>query len=372
MTKDTGKKPVKRYLRRRSTRPDSGGNDRDAAPRHPAAASAPAPIATDPFRTILFPNAIRERRIAAGFPSLLRFATLVPRIPYIRLSKIERGEVFARAWELWEIATALNMNDAADLLVDVESHTFSMRNWARAHGGTPPLNPEMDELAMLLAAAMRERRAGDPALTLALLHADYGLPAVIVSRIENAAKPFDRWTGATAASLSALFGVADMRALAALVKQRHEMGSLADWLDHIPGVKAREEKTRQRIRALRVELNAAPATDIDRDVFPPDARSAETPVARLDSKAVRVKRDLSALAIPTGATLLVDPARPLKPGDIVILQEAGAMHVLTVTADPQGRLYGSIHGDGGEFRKEMALDTMQAYQLAAVTAILLP
>lgn len=372
MTKRTGKKRTKQYLRPRSTLLDGGGNDHDAVPRSFAAASTPPPIATDPFRTILFPNAVRERRIAAGFPSLLRFAALVPRIPYIRLSKIERGEVFARAWELREIANALNMNDPADLFIDVESRAFSMRNWARTHNGMPRLNPEMDELAVLLAAAMRERRASDPALTLTQLHADYGLPAVVLSRIENAAKPFDRWNGATAASLCALFGVADMRALAALLRQRHDMGSLAHWLDHVPGAKSREEKTRQRIHALRTELNAAPALDIGRDVFPSDARSAETPIARLDCHAVRVKRDLSAIAIPAGGTLIVDPARPIKLGGLVILQEGGAVHLLTVTAGHEGRLYGRIHDAGGECGEEMPLDTTQPCHLAAVTAILLP
>ncbi|PMY89151.1 hypothetical protein C1X67_30575, partial [Pseudomonas sp. FW305-62] len=44
-------------------------------------------IPIDPFRNIVFPNRLREKRRAAGFMKLLRFAAVLPEIPYIRLSK---------------------------------------------------------------------------------------------------------------------------------------------------------------------------------------------------------------------------------------------------------------------------------------------
>src|SRR4051794_34472204 len=46
-------------------------------------------IAIDPHRAIVFPNRLRELRIAAGHSRLLKFAASIPAIPYIRLSKIE-------------------------------------------------------------------------------------------------------------------------------------------------------------------------------------------------------------------------------------------------------------------------------------------
>ena len=43
----------------------------------------------------------------------------------------------------------------------------------------------------MLAAALRARRAADDTLTITALEVDYGIAPVILSRIENAYKPFD-------------------------------------------------------------------------------------------------------------------------------------------------------------------------------------
>src|SRR4051794_36317585 len=89
----------------------------------------PMAVRFDPLRTFVFPNDLRSARREAGFPKLLQFAQRVPEIPYIRLSKIERGEVFARADELVRLAGLLGIAPA-DLLVDVEEPDFDLERWA--------------------------------------------------------------------------------------------------------------------------------------------------------------------------------------------------------------------------------------------------
>ena len=61
--------------------------------------STGAPV-IDLYRAFVFPNRVREQRQRQGFAKLLRLAARIPEIPYIRLSKIERGEVVARPDEL--------------------------------------------------------------------------------------------------------------------------------------------------------------------------------------------------------------------------------------------------------------------------------
>ena len=92
-----------------------------------------AEIRIDPFRNIVFPNRLRGKRSAAGFLKLLRFAAVLPEIPYIRLSKIERGEVVARTDELVRIATALGIAPI-DLLVDIDDPGFDIADWPQRYG----------------------------------------------------------------------------------------------------------------------------------------------------------------------------------------------------------------------------------------------
>ena len=84
----------------------------------PGVASGSVPI--DPYRAFIFPNAIRELRRRAGYQKLIGLAHRLPGLTYIRLSKIERGEVTARAHELTEVAAVLGVAPEA-LLVDVDA-----------------------------------------------------------------------------------------------------------------------------------------------------------------------------------------------------------------------------------------------------------
>ncbi|MEO8724415.1 MAG: helix-turn-helix transcriptional regulator, partial [Sphingobium sp.] len=102
----------------------SGGRT-ESTPHRSLSSGEYRKIIFDPFRLLVFPNAIREQRRRKGWDSLLTLAASLPDIPYIRLSKIERGEVVAKAAELRAIAEVLGV-DAHALLVDVDAPNFSI------------------------------------------------------------------------------------------------------------------------------------------------------------------------------------------------------------------------------------------------------
>lgn len=266
-----------------------------------ASAGRDRPIAYDRHREFVFPNRVRELRRRHGFPKLLGLAGALADIPYIRLSKIERGEVFARAAELQAIARALGV-EAPELLVDIDDPGFDIARWAE-----PFQDDRIDEaeelFAIKLAAAMKQRRAGDRALTVAALERDFGIAPVILSRIENAQKPLDRWNAATVQAICRVLGVDGVAALRALVEARWRAGELDGVVDGIADPGARIAKSRARIAALRAELGGSVA-----------ARAADTPVAPLppqrtpliqapDVAAVRL---LPVLGAP-GPAGLIDP-----------------------------------------------------------------
>lgn len=361
-----------------------------------------APLVIDPYRTILFPNAVRIRRTEAGISSQLALCAMIPQIPYIRLSKIERGEVFARAAELFAIAGALKLADPADLLIDIDAPGFSMKAWAGERAIATPLGGEAEELAMLLAAALRRLRAEQPAVTLAGLNENYGLPAVIVSRIENAVKPIHRWNAETMGGLCALFGVADRAGLSALLWGEFEAGRLAEWLARIPGADEREARTRARIGTLRAELArmqkdgraatpwphpGAPAAreaavspsrmlevlgvplgDGLIEPFPNPQYVAPPPDSGPGAYALRMCRASLGAAIPGSAVLIVDPDRAPVQGGLAVLKDGEGLRVLALSTGQDGRLIG--HSSNPE--KAIPLDAVSPADLAMVTAVLFP
>ncbi len=361
------------------------------------AQTSPSAIAVDPYRSIAFPNAIRQMRQRAGIASLLALSELLPGIPYIRLSKIERGEVFARAAELIEIARVIGLDDPGALLVDVEDEAYSIESWARSRGEIASFSRETEELAILLAAAFRRRRAHDPALTLAALQQHYGLAAVIVSRIENAVKPFNRWNGDIMTSLCALFAAEDRMALSAFLREQHEDGVLAEWIARIAGANEREERTRERMSALRTQLDhlqrgakASPLPASPRpcppeggrqllivgvplgdgliEPFPNPQHIAPPPGSGANAYALRMCRASLGAAIPGGAVLIVDPDRYPVNGGLAVLSEGAGLRVLVVSTDGEGHL----HGRSSNPPKDIALDAVEPSALAMVTAVLFP
>ena len=213
----------------------------------------------DFYRAIVFPNRVREQRQRHGFAKLLRLSARIPEIPYIRLSKIERGEVVARPDELRRVAAALGIAPA-DLLLDIDAADFDIAAWAEPFSDGAQIDLKEERFAVLLGAALRARRTLDPALTIALIERDYGLPPVNLSRVENAQKPFSRWNTAVQRALFALFGVADEPALRAEVEKRRATGALDAFLATIANPETRIARTRERVAELLAALREeAPA-----------------------------------------------------------------------------------------------------------------
>jgi len=346
----------------------------------------------------VFPNAIREQRRRKGWESLLTLAGSLPHIPYIRLSKIERGEVVAKAAELQVIADVLGV-DVNALLIDVDAPDFSIAMWAGLRGEPLNIDHEREELAMLLAAAFRARRAGKPELTLARLQSDFGLPAVIVSRIENAVKAPDKWNAATLTGICAVMEVASAKQLVALLQMEFEEGTLDDWLLRIPNADERKARTSGRIAALRAELaqgsiREAPLRPVAKSVdiavhavkLPVsgisvgdgliDPLSGQLPAnsfvvapvgAGPRAYALRMGRATLGAALPGHAVLIVDPDRFPAQGGLAVLSEGDMLRVLAVTTDRDGRLIG--HSLNPE--KAVPLDEVCAADVAMVTAVLL-
>src|SRR5690606_24331445 len=124
----------------------------------------PRPVAIDPYRSIIFPNRVREMRVKHGYPKLLSLASVLPEIPYIRLSKIERGEAVARADEIKRIAGLLGV-EPRELVLDVDDPNFDVAAWAEPFADGKTADKAEQVFAVLLAAATRARRLRSAELT---------------------------------------------------------------------------------------------------------------------------------------------------------------------------------------------------------------
>lgn len=362
----------------------------------PPAALGEVPV--DLYRAFVFPNRVREERRRCGFPKLLALSSCIPDIPYIRLSKIERGEVFARAEELIQVAEVLRCAPKS-LLIDVDAPDFRIAEWAEPFLDRRSSDPEAERLCVLLGAALRERRSRDRALTMAVLDKEFGLPPVIVSRIETAQKTLDRWNAATTAGLCRLFGVEDRTALIDHIVKQHAAGALDPFLASVGSPELRLSRTRERVAAIRSDLDggvpaqaglrgqtaqdlallaAAPATRM-LPVFGaplPGGLVAQVPTGLQapaplgtgpKSFALRVCRPTLGGGLPGSATVIVDPDRYPSGDGIVVIRE-GAHHRLLATAiDRTGAMVGYSVSPAWE----VALDSLSPADVAVVTAVLL-
>lgn len=355
-------------------------------------------ISFDRHREFVFPNRVRELRRRRGFPKLLALANTLPDLPYIRLSKIERGEVVARAGELQAIAQALGVAPA-DLLVDIDDPAFDIARWAE-----PFQDDRFDEaeelFAIKLAAAMKLRRASDRALTVAALERDYGIAPVILSRIENAAKPLDRWNASTVQAICRVLGVDNAVALRALVETRWRAGELDGVVDSIADPAARIAKTRARIAALRAELGApvqappappAPSGPVIPVAAPlataavrllavkgaplPGGLIDPTPQSGLEVEAprsagprafaLRVCRPTLGPGLPGTGIVVADPDVWPFAGGLAVLREGDGYRLLSVVFDRNGAMRGiSLNPD-----LDIALDERDPADLATVLSV---
>lgn len=295
----------------------------------------------DRHREFVFPNRVRELRRRQGLPTLLTLSGQLPDIPYIRLSKIERGEVVARAVELQKIASALGVRPV-ELLLDVDAPDFDIARWAEPFR-EPGADAEEEQFAIKLAAALRQRRAGDRALTVAAIERDYGIAPVILSRLENAQKTLDRWNAATVESLCRLMGVAGTTTLRALVEAQWQSGALDALVAAIADPAVRLAKSRSRIAALRAEL----AGDA------PAAAALAAPAVPIPARAIPLRPDLAAprllpiLGVPRAGGV-IDPA-PVGSEAIEAPREAGprafALRVCRPTLGPGLPAHGIVIAD---------------------------
>ncbi|NIJ20854.1 transcriptional regulator with XRE-family HTH domain [Sphingomonas naasensis] len=358
--------------------------------------AAAGEIPVDLYRCFVFPNRMREQRHAAGHVRLLRLAAVIPEIPYIRLSKIERGEVVPRADELRRIAAAFGIAPAA-LLLDIDAPGFDIARWAEPFlDGTPPDMAE-EQFAVLLGAALRARRTGDPALTIAAIERSFGLPPVNLSRIENAQKTFDRWGAPVREALLRLFDLANETELRAHVAALHASGMLDGYLANIANPTLRHERTRTRIAELATTL-ATPAADTPAPVVAaiaaaPGAASvrlvpvlgtplphgliadtattekAEAPhAAGPRAFGLRVCRATLGGGLPGQSVVIVDPDRFPAPGGLAALREEDGWRLLSVGADRDGRMIGFSSNP----ELEIPLDDRDPAQIAGVVAAIFP
>ncbi|RZM32041.1 MAG: XRE family transcriptional regulator, partial [Sphingomonas sp.] len=288
-------------------------------------------MAFDPFRAVVFPNRVREARQRAGYARLLPFSGRVADIPYIRLSKIERGEVVPRAQELAKIAQALGVR-AEELLIDVDATHFSIERWAAPFADRRAPDLPEEEFALSLAAAIRWRRQADRSLTIAAIERLYGIAPVTLSRIENAQRPFARWNEATQAAIFALLEVSDEPSLREKLEQLSADGSLQAMVAVMQNPAVRGQRMRERMLALRAEIANLGNDGVGRVAIPPptvrqlavygvphgDGLVARTPTGRTIADhagwgprafGLRVGRPTLGGGLPGNAIVIVDPDR---------------------------------------------------------------
>lgn len=369
----------------------------------------------DRYRSIVFPNAVRELRKSRGFLKLLSLAKHIPDIPYVRLSKIERGEVFAKAHELVRIASELRV-DPQQLLIDIDLQGFDIAEWAEDLHDWSAGDLEEDYFTVALAAAVRARRESDKALSIAAIEHNYGIAPVILSRLENAHKPLGRWNAQTVRAICSLLGVLDVKELRAYVADAQASGALDAYLPAIANPAIRVEKTKAKVDALRAELTETPVvasihrartSQPSRIVSPAQLQTEEEVqllaaikasetatvrlvpvfgVPRLDglidpapvgcmveaprragskSYGLRVCRATLGPALPAHATVIIDPDCFPSQGGIAVVREEGGLRLLIVTFDRQGKMIGfSANPD-----REVVLDGIDPADIATVIGV---
>ena len=365
--------------------------------------TTPRPIPVDPHRNFIFPNQIREYRLKNGERTILGFSKRIAEIPYIRLSKIERGEVVARPREMRLIAAALQIADPKALLVDLDDPGFSLDAWAASYLDVKSFDREEEQFSVLLGAMFRALRSGEPSLTIAALEERYGLPPVVLSRIENAKKTFDRWNGPTQNVICRIFGAEDAGGLRKLVWDRYRNGDLDEHLSSVSSIRKRESQIRERMASLREKLlqdidggtqaessverqgpieGTAPAdpapseplrylrisgrplpAGLISDVATSDVVEAPA-TAGPQAYALRVSRPTLGLGLPATSICIVDPDVYPSAGDLCVVQFNEGFRILAVV---QGR-DGSMQGCSLSPEFEVALDDLDPARVAGVIA----
>lgn len=336
-----------------------------------------------PFRHVVFPNNIRALRRAR--PDLSHDDVLSPRADavlggeprrrYLRLSKIERGEVVPTAEELTEISRALAL-DAERLMVDVTSPSFSLADWGNATRVERMFTPQDDRLALLVAAGFRRARRLLPSRSTAQLRA-LGLRGVDMWRIENACRPINRWKPRALEIIAAVLGLeaADVRNISFHVEELHAAGELSEWLSPLIDESLQLDRIVRTVARIRAELDgvAGSVAALPRrqdpllfDSQPPPAPALRPILLRGDGStasgliahsrggatviapgpcgpgafALRTGRPVLGPAFPAGTILVVDPDRPPSVGGVAVILEDEGFRVVALSTDRTGARIG--------------------------------
>lgn len=370
----------------------------------------------DRYHMIVFPNRLRELRRTMGFVKLLALSKRIPDIPYVRLSKIERGEVFPKAEELQKIGAVLNV-EPADFLIDIEDPTFDIAALASdLIDPNEPIPPD-DFLAVLVAAAVRERRTSDKSLSIADIERDFGIAPVSLSRIENATKPMGRLNPSLVQKIFKLLGVGNEAELQDKLRVDYASGKLTPFLAGIRNALQRQSRTVMHLRMLRDALDAqsasmpnkamttnghsgrvppqpaaaneavtnhaesaAPDTNqVMIRVLPvygtllPNGLLARTPVNKTveaprsagpNAWGLQICRPTLGMGLPGRSVVIVDPDRYPIVGSLAVLQEAGGYRILMVATDKDG----ALHGYSERPAMDILLDDIPIGHLSAVVS----
>lgn len=377
----------------------------------------------DAYRLIVFPNTLRKIRKDKGFHTLLALSKTIQTIPYIRLSKIERGEVIPNVAELNTIGTVLGI-DPTDLLIDIDAPDFDIAHWAAALLDWQPVDARADQFAVLLGAAVRVVRTTNPNLTIAEIDRQFGIAPVILSRIEHALKPLERWNAATIKGLCELFAVKDEQALRIAVLAMADAGQLAGAVEAIAHPTVRESKTRSSVAQLHDVLTGkgskgprmrgprgrrpkapAPMTPAETAASLPTSVPATAPITKAGPPAspdlatvrlvpvfgtplnegliarisldclveapqlagpnafgLRVCRSTLGLGLPATATVIVDPDRFPSAGGLAVIEEEEGLRLVAVTFDRHGRMMGYSESPN----REILIDGYDPARIATV------
>jgi len=342
-------------------------------------------ICPDRYRGFVFPNRVREHRQSRGLYKLMALSNKLADIPYIRLSKIERGEVAARADELIRIADVLGVAPE-DLLIDIDGPDFDIATWAEPFHDPRSWDIQDERNAVLLGAALRWQRNKDRSLTIARLDQEFGLPAVILSRLENAQKPLTRWNDATLASICRLFNTGDVEMLVARLAENYLLGELDPFVSTITDPATRSSRVRLKVAELRMDLQAAardadaapskvgsPGKQVKSPALEKTARSGPAissgdhrqlsvlgaplqggliareptgavvdapPGAGPRAFALRVCRATLGAGLPPSAVVIADPDRSATLGSLAAIRCGDAYRIVSVTLDRSGTTMG--------------------------------
>ena len=211
-------------------------------------------------RLTVFPNKLREIRREAGYETLKDFveATKLDAVNYIRLAKIERGQIFPRPEEMLALAEVLKV-EPIDLVIDTLDGKFDRVAWAHENIKATLKFSGGNRKDMRIGAALRVRRRilGIPILSLQA----FGLPAATASRIENAERPFERWKPKVQKAVARAFGLRSMDNVEKVIDSYEEDGSLAATMAELFSPEALAERHDNNLLSL---LRALPGKKAQR------------------------------------------------------------------------------------------------------------